>query len=116
VRPSVKTAPESAIANIARRGTLSSVGVLEFIGGAYLRTSLLHSAGVDALLRTGRELDDFRRMPQMLHAPGCGKTVGRSPKCALVFAKYLAAQRGKTLGQARNSFRSLMMPRGRALS
>jgi len=28
-------------------------------------------------LRTGRELDDFRRMPQMLHAPGCGKTVGR---------------------------------------
>jgi hypothetical protein len=50
----VKTALESAIDKRTRRRALPSAGVLEFIGGAYLCASVLHSAGADVLLHFGR--------------------------------------------------------------
>ena len=50
--------------NRTRRGAPPFVALLEFIAGAYLRASLLHSAGADLLLLTRYKLHDLRRMRQ----------------------------------------------------
>src|ERR1700682_1286816 len=68
---------KSAINNITRRGAPPFVALLGFIVGAYLRASLLHSAGADLPLRTRYKLHDLRRMPPMPCAPGRGKAIGR---------------------------------------
>jgi hypothetical protein len=50
---------KSAINNRTRRGAPPFVALLEFIVGAYLRATLLHSAGADVLLRTRYKLQHF---------------------------------------------------------